>query len=218
MRARNDFNAIAPYYDTLKRMVFGKTIAQSQLCFLGRIRCGGKVLIIGGGSGEILIPIIEKFPACNIWYIEASSRMIELAKRRLEGREAKVNFIEGSLDSLSPHIRFDAVITNFFLDMFPDEKVKRIGSMVANWLCQDGVWIVTDFVDSRKWRYQILLKIMYIFFRISCGIEAGKLPSWETEVGRNGFDARASQTFFGGFIKASLWVKPRPRQFSPEAL
>ena len=206
MRKPNDFDAIAPFYDRLKRLVFGKSVDESQLCFLNRIK-GGKVLVLGGGSGEILVAILQSFPKCDIWYVDASSKMISLAQERLKEKVHNVKFIYGTQDSVSSDIRFDTVITNFFLDLFPDEKVNEITGMVARWLDQGGHWIITDFVDDGKKRHNVLLHAMYIFFRIVCGIPADRLPSWQMHAARNGFSELASKGFFGGFIRASLWLR-----------
>ena len=47
----NGFNSIAPVYDALATLVFGRSIRNAQLCFLGDIGYRGKVLILGGGTG-----------------------------------------------------------------------------------------------------------------------------------------------------------------------
>ena len=91
------FDRIAPYYDALKRLVFGNAIHRSQAHFLQRLPQGCRLLIIGGGSGEVLSLLQNVNPLCRIWYVEASSKMLSLASSRVLP-EAKhlVNFIHGT--------------------------------------------------------------------------------------------------------------------------
>ena len=54
MSAPNGFDKIAPFYDSLKRLVFGNALAESQRALLASIKKNGNVLIIGGGPEKYL--------------------------------------------------------------------------------------------------------------------------------------------------------------------
>src|SRR5688572_26928794 len=117
MNELNGFNRIARYYDVLKRLVFGNAIRNSEIAFLECLTPGGNVLILGGGSGEILGPLFQVNPGCRVWFVEASSRMISKAVYNLpEASRGNVCFIHGTEGSLPPNVVFDGIITNFFLD------------------------------------------------------------------------------------------------------
>ena len=74
----SNFDSIAPFYDFLVKLVFGKKIWEAQRTHLNEIPENGSVLILGGGPGRIL----ESLPAnINVTYLELSSKMIERAKR-----------------------------------------------------------------------------------------------------------------------------------------
>ena len=202
----NGFNMIARRYDTLKQLVFGKSIYLSEICFLDRIPYGGTVLIIGGGSGEILPLLTESDPDAEIWFVEASSVMLRLAAKRLSHISAKrVRFIHGTEQDLPDGLLFDAVITNFFLDLFTDEKARDLCILMTNRLSRGGVWLVSDFVNGKKIWQRSLLWIMYRFFRGTCRVEAVKLPAWSHHIQVAGMEELSSCSFFRGFIHSALY-------------
>jgi ubiquinone/menaquinone biosynthesis C-methylase UbiE len=202
------FNRIAPYYDFLKRVVFGRAIADSQAAFLGNVRQGSKLLIIGGGSGEML-PVLKKIVTASsgfaIWYVEASSEMITLAAKRES--PANINFIHGTEEALPEKVMFDVVITNFFLDLFPYDKGTEICGKIGRRIYPGGLWLVSDFVNEGKWWQRALLWIMYRFFAITCKIEATGLPAWESQLLAVGMKDEIHKSFYGGFIKSALYEK-----------
>ena len=210
MSSLNGFNAIAPYYDSLKRLVFGKAIFNSQVHFLQCLPKGGKILILGGGSGEILRPLLEENPDCTIWYVEASSRMLAQARKNSgSGARTNILFIHGTERMLPKEVVFDAVVAQFFFDLFPEVKLSEVYGDLHQRLTKVGVVLVTDFVDGGKWWQRILLRTMYKFFRITSGIAARRLPDWEEQLRLTDFTEAKFQLFYGGFIKATIWRRSR---------
>lgn len=207
MSALNAFDRIAPVYDWLSGLVFGDALDQSQLTFLGPICNGSDVLMIGGGTGKALETLLSRTEGCKVWYVEASSEMIARTRQRIGARSSNVIFIHGNEDSIPAHAQFDVVITGFFLDLFPEEKVAVLARKIGHHLREDGSWLITDFVGRRKWWHRLLLWGMYKFFTLTCGIEGRRLPGWEYEVGRNGFTEKHARLYFGHFIKSSVWLK-----------
>lgn len=204
----NGFNGVARYYDTLKNMVFGKAIHESQISFLTAVPSGAKVLILGGGSGEIL-PVLSKMnPAADIWFVEASSEMLRLAARRVYAKAGgRVRFIHGTENDLPAEVVFDAVITHFFLDLFPDQKLMRLCMGIRKRLHPGGLWLVSDFVEGRQTWQRILLWLMYRFFSLTSRVEAGRLPDWMGHLQANGMEEVSSRVFYRGFIHSGLYKK-----------
>ena len=206
------FNAIARQYDFLKQLVFGKAIYQSQISFLTSIPNGCKILVIGGGSGEILPVLAESCPEAEIWFIDASSEMLRIAGRRLSDTSpAKVRFIHGTEQDLPDNILFNVVITNFFLDLFSDAKVRGLCTLISSKLSADGMWLVSDFVDGKKIWQRFLLWTMYRFFALACHVEARRLPAWSDHIQWAGMEEISSRLFFGGFIRSVLYKKKSTR-------
>lgn len=206
----NRFNWLARHYDVLSRLVFGKAILQSQLHFLqtALLRQHGKILIIGGGSGEILEEVWKANPTCCIWYVEASSEMLKLAAGKVRREyQLKINFIHGTEDNIPEEMLFDVVIANFVLDLFPDMKVTDLCHDLSARLHPSGLMLVSDFVDGGKWWQSPMLWAMYGFFRVMCKVEATSLPRWEAHLRFAGMYEQDVKYFFGGFIKSAVYRK-----------
>lgn len=204
----NGFDRVAGFYDRAKRIVFGKAIFESRTHFLNRIRPGGNVLIIGGGSGETLPALLALNPECRIWFLDASSKMLELARHRMKAKSKdNILFVHGTKDHLPEGIVFDAVITDFFLDLFSGKAVGRIAGLVTRQLHPMGVWLVADFVNAGRWWQRTMLWSMYRFFGLACNIEATRLPPWQKQITSAGMEAIASTIFYGGFITSIVYRK-----------
>ena len=109
---KNNYNLLAPYYDFLARSIFGKSILNAKHHFLHVVPCGAKILIAGGGTGQILPTILALDPQNHVVYLEKSSKMISISSKRLDkSMKSRVNFIEGD-ESKLPHKKFDVVIIN----------------------------------------------------------------------------------------------------------
>jgi tRNA (cmo5U34)-methyltransferase len=204
----NRFNWMSASYDLLTRSIFGKHLHDAQLFYLKEIPQNGNVLLIGGGTGWLLKELIHINPTCKIWYIEASSSMITAAKRKINvADQRKVFFIHGTENSIPQGIQYDVVITNFFLDLFSPATLALVISKIKASLRLNGVWLISDFIHQDKWWQKVLLSTMYFFFRLTCGIESGKLPHWERSLGEAGLKEVRAQFFYGSFIKSAFFVR-----------
>jgi tRNA (cmo5U34)-methyltransferase len=208
------FNWLARYYDSLAGIVFGKALHKSQIYFLRSVPEGCNLLILGGGAGKVLTALTEVNPSCNIWYVEASAEMLSMAGKGISGEfRNRVSFIHGTERSIPEGIKFDAVMTNFFLDLYPNQQLSEISDKIYNSLGKKGLWLVSDFVDGGKWWQRMLLWVMYRFFVITCDIKASGLPSWEIQLTSAGMKEITSELFFGGFIKSAVYEKDEATKF-----
>ena len=202
------FDWIAPYYDFLARLVFGGSIRRCQLVYLDEIRSKSNVLILGGGTGWILAELFKVNPTCRVWYVEASIKMMEKAKRRSEVLPIyQVTFIHGTERNLNQiaDVRFDTVITNFYFDLFTSSSVRAVLENITRSIHHGSKLLVSEFVEGSKYQH-VLLFVMYHFFKWTCSIEASRLPDWQGELKRHGFTERKTKMFRNGFIKSSLFV------------
>jgi ubiquinone/menaquinone biosynthesis C-methylase UbiE len=198
----NDFDRIAFLYDRLAQFVFGKNMIESQTFFLNKIPHTARVLILGGGSGWILEKIFEVSPSFNVCYVEASISMISLAKKKMQNNE-QIQFIHGTEKDI-PNQQFDVVVTNFYLDLFEKDSLDLVLKKIKDHLSQDAAWIATDFVN-KNWKHGLTLRVMYIFFKITSRIEAGKLPDWDRAIEALGAKKIESKLFYGSFIETGYY-------------
>jgi tRNA (cmo5U34)-methyltransferase len=206
------FDVLAPVYDRFASLVYGTAIREAQVFFLKTIPSSGNVLILGGGTGWLLVELLRMRPQCKVWYIEASAKMIEQAQKKLsQEQQGRVTFIQGTQDSIPQGMQFDVVITAFFLDLFSPATLRRVIDAIELSLMPEGVWLVADFVERNVSWQRLLLKMMYTFFRWCCGIEARQLPPWEQYMDNLQWEEKEEQLFFGGFIKSVRYSRQRNR-------
>lgn len=179
MKSFVNFNNIAPYYEFLSQLVFGQKIKKAQIESLKFIPTNSSVLIIGGGTGWILEEISKVHPTgLSITYIDISFKMIQLSKKRFHAFN-KVEFRVVSIESVTLYQQgYDVILTPFLFDGFSQIKMELLFSKINHSLQQNGLWIYTDFYLTEKSKYwkKALIKIMYVFFRFTCNIEAKHLP------------------------------------------
>ena len=198
------FDKLAYIYDGLARLVYGKSIVNSQLPFLNDINPNATVLILGGGTGWFLAQLLIMGPTCEIWYIESSIKMLEKSKAK-SPHSPNVHFIHGTEQNIPHHQKFDVVITNFYFDLFSFQSLQAIIKGIQISMKPDSIWLATDFIHARSWWQSILSKVMYIFFRSVCNIEAKSLPDWHRCLTEARLIKRKSKLFYGGFIEACVY-------------
>lgn len=198
----SDFDKVAFIYDRLAKLIFGRSITESQKHFLNGIPTRAKVLILGGGTGWILEELLLLKPDVKVCYIEASIKMIERTKRR-KTSGSSVQFIHGT-EKYIPNDQFNVVITNFYLDLFTTESLKKVVTGIKESLAPNATWIATDF-RNRTWWNKALLTLMYTFFQITTNIEARKLPDWNGVLLESGGRQTESKYLYGNFIEATVY-------------
>lgn len=177
----NNFNLIAPFYDRLARLIFRKALLGAQLIHIGEIGENDQVLILGGGTGEIL----EHFPLCeNIDYVEKSHQMIRRAKRRLVNRP--VNFIQEDFLNFYSERKYDIILCPFFLDCFDQSSLNTVVTKIRSMLENEGRVLVIDFDKQRV--NKILLKFMLVFFKAVARLGSNKLLDIRSELQENCFE------------------------------
>ena len=202
-----NFNNAAWFYDRLSRLVYGKALVDAQRFLLKFIPPDTGVLIVGGGTGWILQELAELRPGgLQITYIEVSAKMTALSKSRNAG-DNKVIFINDAVENVKLTGGYDVVITPFLFDNFTEATFQRVFDCIHSSLKPGGSWMNCDSRLTGKWWQGVLLKSMFIFFRIACGIEASKLPEIEKRFRRYQYKEIARESFFGDFILAQVFGK-----------
>lgn len=198
------FDRVASYYDFLARLAFGKSIIDAQEYFLSEIREGDRILMLGGGTGWILESIFKVTKPGVIWYVDNAKRMVEKSQSR-NVDSSKIHFIHGTFESIPPDLKVDVVITNFFLDIFSKDELQKLIEDIKSKMKPQGTWLCSDFVDTGKWRHKMLLRSMYLFFRITANVKTISLPDWEGNLLTEGFVSFKEKTFWNGFIKSIVF-------------
>jgi ubiquinone/menaquinone biosynthesis C-methylase UbiE len=202
-----NYDNSAWFYDRLSRLIYGRALVNAQVYLLNFVPAGSKILIAGGGTGWILEELTKIHPAgLDITYVEISANMTALSQKRQTGQNM-VTFINDAVENVKLEADFDVVITPFLFDNFVDETVDRVFNHLHSLLKPGGVWLNADFQLTGRWWQNVLLKSMFVFFKLLCGIEASKLPSIEKRFNTARYSVIEDKTFFGDFIVARVYSK-----------
>lgn len=208
------FDRVAPFYDPLARLVFGDAQQQAQKVLLPFIKENARVLIIGGGSGWLLEQVLKTGRNLHIVYLDASPKMISLAKKRtlhfIEESTACVQFRIGTEQAILPDETFDVVITPFLLDLFPAQRLSELMVRLKTALKVEGQWLFADFWPVQHpvpiWQ-KLLLKTMYIFFGIVSGVKATQLPDFKYHFRQLNMQDVYTACFFKSMIQAKVFIR-----------
>lgn len=209
---QNNFNFIAPYYDTLAKLTFGNAIQNSQTWLLPFVPEKANVLVIGGGTGWILEVLLEQTNCNSILYLEASEKMLAQSKNRYaKARKTKtmVEFRLGSEAALKPEETFDVIFTGFLLDLFQPEPLHQLMSKLNAHLKPRGLWLVADFCPQNAtlfWQ-KSLLKTMVLFFKLTANLQANEIPNLEKAFARFPFKLQKQKYFYKNLICSGVYRK-----------
>ncbi len=205
------FDAVAPFYDRLAHLVFGPTLEQAQLSLFDQLPVGGKWLVLGGGTGWLLEQVMNRCQPTHIVFLEASEKMLELARQRLKSHPnyVQIEFRQGTEQLLSPTEKFDVVLTPFVLDLFTTQHLEiQMIPRLLDALKPGGYWLITDFVPTKILWQQLLVKTMQFFFRISAALPIHRLPDWMPLLLKR-MVLETTQSAFHGLIRSCLF-RPLP--------
>ena len=212
---KQGYNNAAFFYDRLARLVFDNKLLQAQAAYLHLVPADARVLIIGGGTGWLLEELARVLPGgkLSITYVEAAPAMVALAQQRilkskvLEDAPFLINFMTAPIESVMLDGNYDVVITPFLFDNFSDYDAGAIVSKVQQHLAPRALWLYTDFRDNGNRKHRLLLKIMYRFFSLICGVKANRLPDMFRVFDKHGFIALHGKAFINGFVESKVYIK-----------
>jgi len=194
-----DFNRIARFYDFLKHLVFANQVEKSTRYFLYLIPSNSKILIVGGGTGELL----EDFQSSHkIDYVELSSVMIRKAQQ--VKTQSSVEFIRADILDWSSTEKFDYIITPFILDCFDETQLTSIFTKLRSILRKEGKWIQTDFYPKSMFQ-KLLIKVMYAFFNLTTNLKTRKLADFDLIFKKSEFKCEIKATFFHSMIESKIY-------------
>jgi ubiquinone/menaquinone biosynthesis C-methylase UbiE len=200
---KNDYDPIAFFYDGLSRLL-GEEYQESKFTYLEEIKENVQVLYLGGGTGGNLIHLLQQVgEGGKVYYVEASSKMIERAEKRIPSSlKNRVIFLYQRDFSEIPPIKFDWLIAQYFLDILPLEEIDLLFQALSARSGKDSQWLFVDFfeVHGNKW----LINLMIGFFQFFTHNPRKDLPDYSYFFKKYGWEAREKRHFKKGLIQA--WV------------
>ncbi len=205
-----NFNHVAPFYRWLEGIIFGHALQRARTAFVRQIDPPRRVLIVGEGDGRFLEEFVRFYPRAEIDCMEASERMIALARRRVPAATARfvrVNLAQARLEAG----RYDLLVSHFLLDCFGEEKLGEMVCKLSRSAGAEAQWLIADFcLPPRGWkrlRARAVTAIMYRFFRSVAGIEARRLVDYRPHLRAAGFALQGETLAPNEMIRSELWKR-----------
>lgn len=202
MNSAKGFDRLAPYYDRLARLVYGKGIERAQEALITQLPIGARILLLGGGTGSVLNHL-EAIQPRRIDYLDASPAMIAQAQTRPVASRLPINWIPTPLQAVAELPEADVLITQFFLDVFSQQELPELLPRLSATLVPGGTWLYADFLPPAQIKnYQKpLLWATLQFFRGFCGLSAKAVSDHEPLLQAIGYRARQYAYYASGMIK-----------------
>jgi ubiquinone/menaquinone biosynthesis C-methylase UbiE len=210
------FDRVAPWYRALETIAFGHDLQRCRVACLNEITSPHRALIVGEGNGRFLCELLRAHPEVEVVCVDASERMLALARKRLErcGPEAtsRVQFLPRDIRSWTPPVTScDLIVTHFFLDCFPVDQLAAIVGKLSSAATTDAVWLLADFRVPTKGfarlRARAWLATMYRFFRFVARIDASDLVNPSPFLRAEGWTRTRQHLFRNGILKSERWRK-----------
>lgn len=210
-----NFDLLAPFYRWIEIISAGRKLQQCRTAFLDELPAPRRILILGEGHGRSVVECLRRFPMADITCVEASASMIEQARRNLDRHglnESRVQFIHSDvLAWQAPAGAFDLVITHFFLDCFAPNQLEVLVPMISKATTPDANWLIADFqiapIGWRRWRSQLILWLLYRFFRLTTRLTAQELTPPDKLLEQAGFTLSKRIEFEWALLKSEWWRK-----------
>ncbi len=111
-----------------------------------------RVLDVGCGTGSLMLPILEAFPAAEVWGIDFDPMLLALAEKRLAKFGGRVKLVEADLRKRgwTGLVRrpFDAVVSATALHWFGPLQLSRLYKQFGKILRAGGIFLNADHTGS----------------------------------------------------------------------
>lgn len=145
------YGAVAGFYEELAALYSWGRIAASKRSQLRHLRRGDRVLYAGVGRGEDAI--LAARLGVRVTAVDLSGAMLRRLAGRLEREGLEAELIEGdvaeeTLGGRCNAVRFDAVVANYFLNLFEAERAGAMLARLADRIRPGGLLLCADFAPG----------------------------------------------------------------------
>ncbi len=214
-RLQAGYDRLARWYAVLEWLRFGRALQRTRIALLPCVGRPTRALLLGDGDGRLLAALARRYPLLQITSVDVSPRMLALQQSRVAdlGPAGRFQWQCAEVEQLSlPAGHFDLIVTAFFLDCFTDPQLNMLVPRIAQWLSDDGRWLVADFrLPELGWKRlwaQGWLAVMHLFFRVTTGLQSRQLVDPAPKLQTAGLVPRITQRFHWDMLQATLYGRP----------
>ena len=99
-----NYDKVAFFYDRLATLVFGNRLQEARIANLDYIRPRDRVLVVGGGSGQLLEHLDQAGLQCHVDFVEVSAAMIHKAQMKVPAN-ITINYLNKDISHYTSDIK-----------------------------------------------------------------------------------------------------------------
>lgn len=211
------FDVLAPHYRWMEFLLAGEKLQRCRTAFLAADLEPSRILILGEGNGRFLRECRKQYGSARIVCVDASERMLGLARKRLVASGLPLEGVEfvhaDALEWTPPRDSFDLVVTHFFLDCFREDQLRALLGRLSLGTRPGARWLLADFQvpngGLRRWRAELIHALMYAFFKAVTRLPARRLSVPDPWLEACGFRLKERRVSDWGLLRSDLWVRER---------
>ena len=104
---------------------------------------------LGAGSGLFAAQVLAVYPKASFTLVDASSEMLDLARKRFQHRTESFTFVEKRLEDFSAHAGFEVVISSLAIHHLEDTDKRSLFKRIFAALRPGGAFINVDQIKGQ---------------------------------------------------------------------
>ena len=171
-----------------------------------------RALVLGDGDGRFLAYLLARNPRLHADAVDLSPAMLRLLRLRAEAATptAASRLATHTADALAfhPSASCDLVVTHFFLDCLTQPELDILVARTVPHLEPGALWLLSDFripPGSLRLPASILIRTLYLAFRLLTGLRAAHLPDHASPLHLAGLFLVARHRSLLGILTTELW-------------
>jgi ubiquinone/menaquinone biosynthesis C-methylase UbiE len=221
---QTNFDRVARVYRWMEYATFGSSLESCRNRFLSEVRGCGRALLLGDGDGRFTARLLQENLRVTADAVDSSNAMLDLLRRRINraGTGGRLHTYHADVRSFSPQGSYDLVVTHFFLDCLSQPELDELGAQILRHAERNALWVVSEFripAGPMGGPARLLVRMLYLAFRLFTGLRVRALPDQDTSLRRTGFTRIAQHLSLGGLLSSELWQRGEytPAMLPPQA-
>jgi ubiquinone/menaquinone biosynthesis C-methylase UbiE len=210
-----DCDLIAPWYESVEHLCFGRALERRRNAFLGDLADASRAISCGEGDGRFMTALLDCNPRVEVTAVDASRKMTDIGNRRFQRMNPefglRANYVCADIGTFDPPQLYDLIAAHFFLDCFSTDGAARVIQRLASWATPRARWIVSEFAQPASPAGQIwsgaIIRSLYAAFRLTTGLRITRLPDYRPALASQGFELRKVEAALGGLLISELWER-----------
>jgi SAM-dependent methyltransferase len=203
-----NFDLVARPYRWMEYLTFGRSLERCRNHFLPHLASCRRALVLGDGDGRFVAGLLAANPELQADAVDASPAMLRLLRNRAHKSVNRLSVHQADALAFTPSQPCDLIVTHFFLDCLTQSQLDALALRLARHASPGALWLVSDFhvpSGSMKWPARILVRSLYLAFRLLTGLRVAALPDHASALKRAGFCRIQRHLSLAGLLTSELW-------------